>query len=514
MLADNPASLIRLKGFLLIAIGLLVAVVFGWLVGTADYFSLLLGALILVGGTFWFASGRFFWVVAVASSYLNGTFPILGGSFNTFQILLAIGVFKFFVEDLIMMRAKLRSSRLDLILIAGFMTIITVHGLHDRFGMKFLGSTIWGGRNYVNVYVGLLAFFIIQSIPIRGRIWDKLPYVVLAVTSFDLLIGIITAAFPSTISKIYPFYSAVSLSGATELLTGREEITGRIGTFGSFGCTLIVIVLSRVSLPRLFNPRNLWRVATTAVGGVCVLLSGFRSDVGYAFLSVMVAGVRDLRFKVVALVPVFVALLFGISFVNSSIVELPKQVQRALTFMPGHWDNEMMRNAEDSNEFRRNVWGTFLHDYFPLHPWLGRGFGFRSEYATLSTDIAYERDFTQWVEVGNIHSGFLASLDALGIIGTIFFIIWNIGLLIQTVRVSFAEQGEGSFALRFVAIELSVAILSYWIGVVTVGTYLPQIFALSGVFLNLQRRKADQLEPASSDSSPLLTPHLVGASDL
>ncbi len=38
------------------------------------------------------------------------------------------------------------------------MAIITVHGIQQRFGMRFLGSHVWGGRNYVNVYVGLIAF--------------------------------------------------------------------------------------------------------------------------------------------------------------------------------------------------------------------------------------------------------------------------------------------------------------------------------------------------------------------
>ena len=127
---------------------------------------------------------------------------------------MGMGVAKFFIEDVVLRRTKINfGTRLDALLIVGFMGVLTWHGIHDRFGMKFLGSSVWGGRNYVNVYVGLAAFFVIQSIPMNPKLWAKLPYMVLAVNAFDLVIGVITAVFPASIYKIYPFYSAVSATG-------------------------------------------------------------------------------------------------------------------------------------------------------------------------------------------------------------------------------------------------------------------------------------------------------------
>ena len=91
------------------------------------------------------------------------------------------------------------------------------------------------------------------------------------------------------------------------------------------------------------------------------------------------------------------------------------------------------------------------------------------------------------VEVGNIHNGLFASLDAVGIIGTIFFIAWNVQLLFRTFRVSFDKANPAGFALRFLALQLAVSILCYWFGAVTLGTFLPRQFALAGVFLKLHR---------------------------
>ena len=67
--------------------------------------------------------------------------------------------------------------------VADQLTNKRVHGILDRFGMRFLGSSIWGGANYVNVYIGLAAFFVTQSISMTPRLWAKLPYVILAVTA-------------------------------------------------------------------------------------------------------------------------------------------------------------------------------------------------------------------------------------------------------------------------------------------------------------------------------------------
>src|SRR5207249_545916 len=164
------------------------------------------------------------------------------------QILMAIGIVKFLIEDIVLRRVRIDlGNRFDVFLIWVFMGIITWHGLHDRFGMRFLGSSVWGGRNYVNVFVGLAAFFVVQSIGMMAKVWSKLPLLVLAVATFDLLIAVVTTIFPASIYKIYPFYSAVSVAGIKEIITGNPVETARVGGFGNFGFILIVLVLASVS---------------------------------------------------------------------------------------------------------------------------------------------------------------------------------------------------------------------------------------------------------------------------
>jgi len=498
----NPAVGQQIKIFLICAVALLLAIFLGAQIGGENYADLALGAGIVLLAGITFLSGRFFWVITIASSFLLGTFPFLGGQFTPFQILMVIGVTKFFLGDVVLKRTKLQvAPGFDAFLIVCFMAVLTSHGIHDRFGMKFLGSSIWGGRHYVNVFVGLAAYAVIQSVPMPNKLWAKLPFAILAVTTFDLVIGIITAIFPASIYKIYPFYSAVSIAGFEEIVSG-ESVTGRIGAFGNFGFTLILIVLSTVSLGHILHPSSFRRLVLLGIGGLSVLYSGFRSAVLNSFLGVLIAGVRDLKGRVVWLVVLLIIFLGTLAMVNSAVIRLPKQIQRSLTFLPGDWDSEMVSNAADSNEFRKQVWTVWTRQYFPAHPWIGRGFGFRSEKAQRSiyqTDIY---DTVATIESGNIHNGFLASLDAMGIVGTIFFVIWNLRLLIRTLRVPFRGDDPGGVVLRFVALYLGVSIITYWTGAQDVGSFLPREFVLAGLLLRLQPEGEPQTQTIEPSSTP------------
>jgi hypothetical protein len=487
----------QVKAFLLGAVGLLIAIFLGMQIGDANYLPLLFGAAVIAVIFVSFYSGRFFWVLTIASSFLAGTFPILGGSFTPFQVLMVIGVAKFLIEDVVLRRIRIRiPNRVDALLIAGFIGILTWHGVHDRFGMKFLGSTVWGGRNYVNVYVGLAAFFIIQSIPVKPKTWAKLPYVVLAVTTFDLSVSIITRIFPSSIYAIYPFYSAVSTAGISELFTGEPGITDRVGAFGDFGVLLIILVLALTSLRKILHPANFFRLVTLGIGSIAVLYSGFRTAIFNSFAVILSAGVRDLKFKVLALLPLVGLFLFGLAIINSEFVRLPKQVQRSLAFLPGNWDARMVGDVAASNDFRMTIWNLWLSEYFPRQPLLGRGFGFKSENAQASRVDPKAVDFQLAVEVGNIHNGFLSTLDSFGIVGTLFFVIWNVRLLVQTFQLPSSEKDPAGMALRFLALYLAGWIVCYWMGASNVGTFLPREFAVAAVFLRLKSDLGENIRRA------------------
>jgi hypothetical protein len=479
----------RLKTLFLCGVGLFVAVILGYQIGSDNYRLLLLGGLFILVAAVAIFSGRYFWVLTVASTFLGGTFPVLGGAFTPFQILMLIGVVKFVFGELVLKRTRLQvGSTFDRLMITGFMGILTWHALHDRFGMRFLGSTVWGGHNYVNVYVGLAAFCVVQSIPVKSTIWAILPYFVLAVVTFDLVLGILTSIFPASIYVIYPFYSAVSQLSLEEARTGVSEASGRLGSFGNFGFVLILFVLATVPLLRILHPRNFYRLLLLGGGFFSTIFSGYRSAVINGVIGFVVAGIRDLKYAAILLLPFIAVVLFALSFINSEIFRLPKQMQRSLAFFPGKWDAEMVYDVNGSNDFRAKIWKLWANEYFPAHPWVGRGFGFRSEWGETSAAVVRGAiDYKQMVETGNLHNGLFATVDTFGIIGTVFFVFWNLALLKRSLQVSFDTRNPAGKAIRFLALYLGAWIISYWFGALSVGMFLPQVFTLAGVLLRLQQ---------------------------
>src|SRR4051794_22578822 len=103
---QNPALAQNLKVLCLSGIGLLVAIWLGVNIGSENYHDLVLVAMAVITIAVSFLTGRYFWIFTIASSFLGGTFPMLGGQFTPFQILMAIGVGKFIIGDVILRRSK------------------------------------------------------------------------------------------------------------------------------------------------------------------------------------------------------------------------------------------------------------------------------------------------------------------------------------------------------------------------------------------------------------------------
>ena len=301
------------------------------------------------------------------------------------------------------------------------------------------------------------------------------------------MITVITTIFPASIYKIYPFYSAVSRTGIEEIVSGGSSDTTRLGSVGNFGTLLITLILARISLRQILHLSNLPRLIMAMFGFLAVLFSSFRSSVVNTLTVVFVAGIRDLKWAVLALLPLLALILFGLSVVNSEFVTLPKQFQRSLAFVPGKWDTDTALDVTSSNDFRARIWTIWTREYFPKQPILGRGFGFQSSWGERSV---YRNDpyaDVQMVETGNIHNGFFSTVDCFGIVGTIFFVIWNLRLLVRAFGVSFQKNDPTGFALRFLALSLATSIIFYWISALSVGTFLPSEFAMAAVFLRLKQ---------------------------
>src|ERR1700736_5104681 len=104
----NPAIGAHVKALFLGSAGLLIAIFVGVKIGSSNYVPLILGAAIIALACIGLFSGSFLWLLAIGSLSLAGTFPILGGSFTPFQMLMAMGIAKFLIEEVVLRRTPIK----------------------------------------------------------------------------------------------------------------------------------------------------------------------------------------------------------------------------------------------------------------------------------------------------------------------------------------------------------------------------------------------------------------------
>ena len=426
-------------------------------------------------------------IYASALVFLAGSIGVLGGA-SPFMLVSAIGLGNALLAHITKRVGEIVTGyQPDFLFICGFMAVMAYHAVHDRLGLKILGSTIWGGRFYIYVLISLMMYFAIISSKLEREKWSKLINLIIYVYLFDLAIGLLTTAMPSLVEVISSYYSGVSLSTYEDAANGfvAEEVT-RYGAMGNFGFAILLIIGAKYNIKSLLQHPLISFLGLISLGGI--LMSGYRSAVVNAILLLLAICIRDLKGKTLLLIPLLSLIVLLLPLVNT-ISPLPKQAQRTLAFLPGNWDVDMLDSASGSNEFRYTVWNTWYQKFFLDHWAFGRGFGFNSEWAGIDpTRVAtggYSVDWAEaFIETGSIHNGLISSVDCLGVFGGFFFIAWNIVYLKRVIRYLWrtSYKNENNTTLRYFSLYVFVSTISYWYGALNIGAYLATQFIAVGVF--------------------------------
>jgi hypothetical protein len=169
---------------------------------------------------------------------------------------------------------------------------------------------------------------------------------------------------------------------------------------------------------------------------LAVALSGFRSGLIaiVAFIvisSVLHRGWSDLVPMGAIGIPALVILIA----MQGTILELPRSIQRSLSFLPGRWDPVAVGEARHSTQWRVEMWKIMLtEDKYIDSKWLGDGFGMSKRQlaimqSTRRTGLEGQEDF---LVIGNVHSGPLSTIRYAGYVGFAIFM----ALLIISARLA------------------------------------------------------------------------------
>jgi hypothetical protein len=301
-------------------------------------------------------------------------------------------------------------------------------------GFAFLGGGARvGGKPYVDVLIGVMAYLILSRFRISSELSKKLPYWMFAATLLQCLITGFATVFPTLSMHLAPLYSDFNsvMNGV-----GMENVSAgetRLGFLGGLGSAICFLLVCQTDPTELLNPNNLGKSLLYLSGVFMVLLSGFRNDIMGVFQStVLAAFVRGRTASVVNLIlgACFVAVLaIGISYCD---VKLPFTFQRALSFLPGHWDQDAVEDAKGSSEWRFEMWRLALTtDRYIHNKLLGDGFGFLREDYEIAVDamVNHGAGFggenagqEAFMLDGDLHSGPVSSIRFVGYVGLGLFL--------------------------------------------------------------------------------------------
>ncbi len=327
--------------------------------------------------------------------------------------------------------------------IAFALVVLITAKLRGGVGMRALGSSSYGGKQYFYVLIGILAYFALASRPIDlSKIirFTKTFYL----SGLTAVISNLIYYVPSLWLLYLIFPSGLASSQAAAEYLGLQMT--RIGGFSAAGTAIAHYLLARYGLRGVFSLRAPWRMLIYFAVVSMAAMSGFRSSlVGLMLLSAILFALEGLLFSRWF----FVSLLVG-GLTLAAIVpisnKLPLSMQRTLSFLPIDVDPVARFDADASVEWRVMMWKAMLPD-LPKYFWLGKGYTIDPKDMYL-TDYAhragYAAAFEGAIVAGDYHSGPLSLYVPFGLPGVLAFL----SLLVACGRALWLNYKFGDERLR------------------------------------------------------------------
>lgn len=388
--------------------------------------------------------GRRVWLLLPFAGVLNLTLMIPG---QPTTLLLAQALFVGFCGLLFLMRRlpfKIRITELEIWVILLTLCVIQAYA-RNPVGLNIFGASSVGARPYAIFAITLVTTAILASlrISVADLRWILRLHIIGGLINFAMLA---VGYFVPRIGIWYGSFNAESLS---------SEIR-RDGAYGVERATRIEFVRD------IANNLALWISAFKSPIRACfhplwaplillsfafAALSGFRSEIGAVGLTYLVAIAYRGGFPSVFIATM--ALVIGIALLAffNTLSPLPSNIQRALSFLPGTWDQVHITDAENSTQWRVDMWEeALLTDHWIKKKWLGDGLGMtRQEFDFINSFEGKQTggavgtgklniDQQLMMASNNYHSGPVSTIRGIGYVGLLTLLLGQIRLAVHAHR--------------------------------------------------------------------------------
>jgi hypothetical protein len=332
--------------------GLIIALYAGNWIAEEDYqyLSFVFGGVV---GLFLFLGfGKVGYLLIPISFGLVGQISVLPLPFSVQQlvIMLATGFFiakKIFKSD----KNKFHFEKIDLLAWANILYLGIVY-LRNPVGINALGGDLVGGKPYVDFFLGVFGYVILGGCvitPKQSKMIVKYNVILLVSVALISTTVIFLPSIGNILGKLYSSFSPWNIAEGAEVEVGETRLTPLQGGGG----VLVLLSICSANPMKMLSPRYYRYLLMYLTGIIMILLSGFRSALFNSVLLTALGSVlRDKTvgaFKFLFAVFFFVSLFSAISY---SDIKLPITAQRGLSFLPGNWDPEAVKLAQESSQWR------------------------------------------------------------------------------------------------------------------------------------------------------------------
>jgi hypothetical protein len=292
-------------------------------------------------------------------------------------------------------------------------------------GLHAFGSAVYGGKKYVYLFVSIASYFALTARPIpkeKARVFVILFFLGRA-TDF---VGNLYPICPSWMNPLFYLFPPTVAQDA-DFQVGITRLAG----FCNVGLAISFLMMARFGLRGIFLSGKPWRILYLMAAFGLIFLGGYRSWL-LLFLATFTGMFfwEGLHRTPILLVMILLGALGGTALVPLAN-KLPYTFQRSLAFLPLDLDADARMSAEDSTEWRLNMWAALLPQ-IPPHLFLGKGLAVTAEdydemmtgNTILNTAAANVDDSQNSLALSSdFHNGMLSIIIPFGIWG-VMAVVW------------------------------------------------------------------------------------------
>ena len=330
--------------------------------------------------------------------------------------------------------------------------------LTGGFGVRAFGSEVYGGKKYAYLLAGILSYFALTARRIPRE--QAGLYVALFLLGGAVnFIGDLFSIAPSWAYYLFLFFPP----GSTAFFSFQVGET-RLGGFAGAGLAIWSFLMARYGIRGIFLSGNLWRPFVFFLTFTLIFLGGYRNHLIFVVvlfaLQFFAEGLHRTR-----LLPIFAWLgIMAMMAIVPLASKLPFTFQRTLAFLPLHLDPVVRSEAQDSLDWRLNMWKALLPKV-PQYLLLGKGMAISpEEYNEMMGNTAlataagsFDPSQNALALAYDYHNGPLSVLIPFGIWGVIA-VLWLLG---AGLRVMYCNFRYGDSSLQTFNIFLFVEFTYY-----------------------------------------------------